>query len=64
MATTAERLDPNSPHYDAAFADLRRKAYAAFAAHESDMATDPEYRAEATRFIASEDRRIKRALRK
>lgn len=44
-------------------AELRKKAYAAFAAHEHDMATDPEYRKEAEKFIKAEDRRIKARLK-
>ena len=63
MPTPAERIDPNSPHYDAAFAELRRKAYAAFEAHEHDMATDPAYRKAAKAIAAKQDRAIKRRLR-
>lgn len=43
--TVAERIDPKSPHYDAAFAELHRKAYKAAADHEADMKSDPDYRA-------------------
>lgn len=46
MATVAERIDPNSPHYDAKFAEMRRKAFAAWDGHVEDMKTDPEYRQE------------------
>lgn len=37
--TVAERIDPNSPHYDAAFAELRRKAVAEY---EADREARPE----------------------
>lgn len=45
MASFQERLNPNSPHYDPVFAEMRRKAYEAADAHEADM-NDPAYRAE------------------
>jgi len=44
MPTVAERIDPASPHYDPAFAELRRKAFQAHADHEHDMQEDPAYR--------------------
>lgn len=44
MPTVAERIDPKSPHYDPAFAELRRKAFEAHADHERDMQEDPAYR--------------------
>lgn len=49
MATTAERLDPKSPHYDAEFAKMREAAYAAWDDHKEDMKNDPEYRDEVVR---------------
>lgn len=45
MPTTSERLDPNSPHYDKDFAELRRQAYKGHADHENDMKNDPVYKA-------------------
>lgn len=39
MATTQERLDPTSPHYDEEFAELRRKAYKAY---DEDKRERPE----------------------
>lgn len=49
--TVAERIDPNSPHYDAEFAEMRRKAFAAHADHEKDMAEDPNYRKEYKKYM-------------
>ena len=37
MPTVAERIDPKSPHYDAAFAELRRKAFGAWEDHKQDQ---------------------------
>lgn len=62
MATVAERIDPTSPHYDAAFAELRAKAFGSFAAHQHDMKIDPTYRKVAQRVAAAEDRKIKKAM--
>lgn len=42
--TVAERIDPTSPHFDAAFAELRRKAYGAWDAHQKDCQLNPTYR--------------------
>jgi hypothetical protein len=39
MPTVAERIDPKSPHYDAAFAELRRKAFGAWEDHKQDQKT-------------------------
>ena len=36
MPTVAERIDPKSPHYDAAFAELRRKAFASWESYKQD----------------------------
>lgn len=54
MPSVAERLDPQSPHYDPAFAELRKRAYRASADHERDMASNPEYRAEFERRYGKE----------
>lgn len=49
MASVQERIDPNSPHYDAKFAEMRKQAYAAWDDHVDDMKNDPEYRDEVVR---------------
>lgn len=49
MATVAERIDPNSPHYDAEFAKMREAAYSAWDDHKADMKNGPEYRDEVVR---------------
>jgi len=54
--TVAERIDPNSPHYDAEFAELRRKAYKAHEDHEKDMAENPEYRKTYNRMMKKQER--------
>lgn len=44
MPSVAERIDPNSPHYDHEFAELRKKAFKAHEDHERDMKEDPQYK--------------------
>ena len=42
--TVAERIDPQSAHYDAAFAAMRKSAFNAFTDHKADMRNSAEYR--------------------